>query len=86
MGHILNDEDADELVKSKWKYKWEMPANEKLMSKWVGTGEPLPMVFSNHAVTKKVSLFLPKFIDIFCRIVFCISSHAISKFSLILSF
>lgn len=43
VGHILTNEDADNLTKSKWKYKWEIPATDMLMSKWVGTGEHLSM-------------------------------------------
>ncbi|KAJ6835659.1 U3 small nucleolar RNA-associated protein 25 isoform X2 [Iris pallida] len=41
VGHIITNEEANKLVKSKWQYKWEMPATGMLMSKWVGTGECL---------------------------------------------
>ncbi|KAJ6852080.1 U3 small nucleolar RNA-associated protein 25 isoform X2 [Iris pallida] len=42
VAHIITNEEADKLAKSKWQYKWEMPATGMLMSKWVGTGECLP--------------------------------------------
>ncbi|KAJ0984163.1 hypothetical protein J5N97_002519 [Dioscorea zingiberensis] len=37
--HVLTNEEVDDLAKSKWKFKWEMPAVNMTMSKWVGTRE-----------------------------------------------
>lgn len=38
VGHILTQAEVDDLLKRKWKYKWEVPAVDMPMSKWVGTG------------------------------------------------
>lgn len=37
--HTLKGEEIDDLAKKKWKFKWEMPAANMPMSKWVGTSE-----------------------------------------------
>ncbi|OAY82424.1 U3 small nucleolar RNA-associated protein 25, partial [Ananas comosus] len=41
LGRILTKEEANELMKQKWTFKWELPAGDMQMSKWVGTGEPI---------------------------------------------
>ncbi|KAK6923660.1 U3 small nucleolar RNA-associated protein 25 [Dillenia turbinata] len=40
LGHQLSKEDVDNLMQSRWKYKWEEPAPDMLNWKWRGTGEP----------------------------------------------
>ncbi|XP_058068370.1 protein NUCLEOLAR FACTOR 1 isoform X2 [Magnolia sinica] len=38
LGRTLSEAEVDDLIKSKWKFKWEAPAVNMSMSKWVGTG------------------------------------------------
>ncbi|KAH7671676.1 U3 small nucleolar RNA-associated protein 25 [Dioscorea alata] len=35
----LKSEEVDDLTKKKWKFKWEMPATNIPVSKWIGTSE-----------------------------------------------
>ncbi|KAF5177251.1 U3 small nucleolar rna-associated protein [Thalictrum thalictroides] len=39
LGHVFKQAEADELAKQKQKFKWEVPAVDIPMSKWVGTGD-----------------------------------------------
>lgn len=39
VGHILTQAEVDDLLKRKWKHKWEVPAVDIPMSKWLGTGQ-----------------------------------------------
>ncbi|OVA17570.1 Digestive organ expansion factor [Macleaya cordata] len=39
LGHKLSKAEVDDLSKKKWKFKWEVPAVDISMSKWIGTGE-----------------------------------------------
>ncbi|WOL17177.1 U3 small nucleolar RNA-associated protein 25 [Canna indica] len=41
LGHNLTNEEVENLLKNQWKYKWEMPASNTLMCKWIGTGGPI---------------------------------------------
>ncbi|KAG1364177.1 U3 small nucleolar RNA-associated protein 25 [Cocos nucifera] len=47
LGHILTNEEVDELMKKKWKFKWELPAISMPMSRWAGTGEQVSMETNN---------------------------------------
>ncbi|ONK64654.1 uncharacterized protein A4U43_C07F28440 [Asparagus officinalis] len=62
---ILTDEHADELTKSIWKYKWEMPATGRSMSKWMGTGERLSMEVSSDSVYGVKQKLYKHWLDIF---------------------
>ncbi|CAL9749080.1 unnamed protein product [Musa acuminata subsp. burmannicoides] len=50
LGHDLTNEEVEKLLKKQWKFKWEMPATEMPMSKWVGTGDPITMDTSTDLV------------------------------------
>ncbi|PIA60451.1 hypothetical protein AQUCO_00300155v1 [Aquilegia coerulea] len=39
LGHVFKQAEADDLAKQKQKFKWEVPAVDIPMSKWIGTGE-----------------------------------------------
>ncbi|KAJ4814411.1 U3 small nucleolar RNA-associated protein 25 [Rhynchospora pubera] len=41
LARSLMKEEVDNLKDPKWKYKWEMPENNIILSKWTGTGEPI---------------------------------------------
>ncbi|KAM7477704.1 hypothetical protein LguiA_025917 [Lonicera macranthoides] len=41
LGYKLSKGEADNILKRKLKYKWELPAFEMLNCKWIGTGERL---------------------------------------------
>ncbi|XP_038983938.1 U3 small nucleolar RNA-associated protein 25 isoform X2 [Phoenix dactylifera] len=43
LGHILTNEEVDELMKNKWKFKWELPAISMPVSRWAGTGDQVSM-------------------------------------------
>ncbi|XP_077245299.1 U3 small nucleolar RNA-associated protein [Tasmannia lanceolata] len=56
--HTLSEQEVDDLLKRNWKFKWEVPAVDISMSKWVGTGEcPLKEVGSDSAYGLKMRLY-----------------------------
>lgn len=47
LGHILTKEEVDELMKKKWKFKWELPAVNMPSCRWAGTGKEISKEANN---------------------------------------